>query len=297
MRIAKPALVVLAACIVVGESQSSNGAVLFNISGGTAPGFTYSSDSGSNNVINAPGAPTTGSTVFDGSNTSAWIGSTQSAPAVLSVTGLNVNQSYIIQWAYIGSEAANQNLFQVTNTGAIVIATSVPSAGFVADNRNNNCCASLNPAPTVNIGATVYENTSVAPSIPGFSIWDTITGKSVTNGTANPAPNLGAANLIFAYLTPDTDPAHTAAGIFWDLTTTPTNTIVFGFNDNGAGDDDHDDFVGIATIIAGSTVTTPIPGALPLFGSALGGVMGLLAWRKKRRSPGTDPGPRLRKLR
>jgi hypothetical protein len=284
MRISKLAWGVLSGCVLMTASQSSNGAVLFNISGGAVPGFSYSSDSGSNNVINAPGAPTTGSTVFDGSNTSAWIGSTSGTQAALSVTGLNVNQSYIIQWSYIGSEAANQNLFQITNSGAIVLATSVPSSGFAADNRNNNCCASINPTPTVNMGATIYENTGGPMSIPGFTLRDANTGISVTNGGANPAPNAGAANLIFAYLTPDVDPAHTAAGIFWDLTSTPTNTIVFAFNDNGAGDDDHDDFVGIATIIAGSTVVTPIPGALPLFGSALGGAIGLLTWRKKRRA-------------
>lgn len=284
MRIPKLALGVLSACIILAESQSSNGAVLFSISGGAVPGFDYNSDVGSNNVINAPGTPATGATVFDGSNTSAWIGSTQSTQAVLSVAGLDANQSYIIQWAYIGSESADQNLFQITKSGAIVIATSVPGAGFVADNQNNNCCASVNPAPTINIGATIYENTGLATSIPGFSITDTVTGLSVTNGTSNPTPNLGAANLIFAYLTPDRDPTHTAAGIFWDLTTTPTNTIVFAFNDNGAGDDDHDDFVGIATIIAGSTVVTPIPATLPLFGSALGGAIGLLTWRKKRRA-------------
>jgi hypothetical protein len=275
---------IVSGCVLMTASQSSNGAVLFDISGGAVPEFAYNSDVSSNNVINAPGAPTTGSTVFDGSNASAWIGSTQSAPSVLSVTGLNANQSYIIQWAYIGSEAANQNLFQITNSGAIVIATSVPSVGFVADNRNNNCCASVNPAPIVNIGATIYVNTGATTSIPGFSIRDSITGMSVTNGTTNPSPNIGAANLIFAYLTPDIDAAHNAAGIFWDLTTTPTNTIVFGFNDNGASDDDHDDFMGIATIIAGSTVATPIPGALPLFGSALGGAIALLRWRKKRRA-------------
>ncbi len=99
-------------------------------------------------------------------------------------------------------------------------------------------------------------------------------------------PNHGGANLIFAYLTPDNG-VHPLRGlpagsILWDITTTQTNTILFGFNDNGAGDDNHDDFVGIAPVMAGGLQETPIPAALPLFGSVLGG--GLLFRRLRKRA-------------
>jgi hypothetical protein len=61
---------------------------------------------------------------------------------------------------------------------------------------------------------------------------------------------------------------------------------VFGFNDNGAGDDNHDDFVGILSLTPGKLQpgNTPIPGALPLFGSVLGGGFLFRKLRKRRQA-------------
>jgi hypothetical protein len=67
------------------------------------------------------------------------------------------------------------------------------------------------------------------------------------------------------------------------LTDRPTQFVVFGFNDNGFGDDNHDDFVGVMALVPGGLAgDTPIPGALPLFGSVLGG--GLLFRRLRKRN-------------
>jgi hypothetical protein len=196
---------------------------------------------------------------------------------------LTAGQGYTIQWTYIGSEASNQNVFSISAAGATVAANgAVP---FSADNRNNSCCGGINPLPTANTGATAYNNGAATVSTPGFTVTDNTTGASTTNNGAstNPIPNSGSANLIFAYLTPGTH------GFQWDITTTQTNEIVFGFNDNGSGDDDHDDFMGLAAILGGSSCEcdvspTPIPGALALFGTAMGGTIGLLRWRRKRKN-------------
>ena len=64
----------------------------------------------------------------------------------------------------------------------------------------------------------------------------------------------------------------------------PTDTIVFGFNDTGSNDDDHDDIMIIGRIISSTNeLPTPIPGALPLFGSVLGGALVLLGSHRKRK--------------
>jgi len=245
-------------------------------------------------VVNATGVTPTGSTVFDpgagaavgGQATagSAWVGSTASSTAVLSVSGLSAGQGYTIAWTYIGNESDNLNNFNVVSTGtAAIVTNSVAPTGQNGDNRNNNCCNSVNPAPVILFGSTLYNNGANAISTPGFTLKDLTTGGSVTNnGVAgsNPVPSSGVANLIFAYLTPDNG-AH--PGMLWDLTTTPTTAVIFGFNDNGFSDDNHDDWMGIAQLLPGGLQTvTPIPGALPLFATGLG-ALGLLSWRRKRK--------------
>jgi hypothetical protein len=55
------------------------------------------------------------------------------------------------------------------------------------------------------------------------------------------------------------------------LTANVTDIVVIGFNDTGAPDDNHDDFMLAAFISETPGEQTPIPGALPLFASALAG--------------------------
>jgi hypothetical protein len=284
----KLAFVALCTTALTAVSQTSQAAVAFSIDGGGFTTFDYSTAIGDNNVINATGVTQTGSTVVDptanaGVTSTVWHASTNgtlAGTAVLNVSGLNTAvSSYTISWTFIGNEAAHSNGF---TSGTIINA--------LGDNRNNNntsgfaCCTGVNPTTTQFLGNVSYTTTG-ATSTPLFSLKDNTSGATVINNGlpgSNPVPNGGAANLIFAYLTPHLTGGGPAISPFaWDLTTAQTNTIVFGFNDDGSADDNHDDWMGIATVTQTGRQEVPIPGALSLFGSVLGG--GLLFRRLRKR--------------
>jgi len=74
-----------------------------------------------------------------------------------------------------------------------------------------------------------------------------------------------------------------------NLTRDPTKSddwFVFALNDSGGPDDNHDDYVGFAhvTFVPPDQFPTPIPGALPLFASAIGGGFAFSKWRKRRKA-------------
>jgi hypothetical protein len=80
-------------------------------------------------------------------------------------------------------------------------------------------------------------------------------------------PPTNGASIAFAYL----DPAS------FQIVAQATDVVLFLLDDGGAGpDDNHDDYAGIV-------VATPVPAALPLFLTALGGA-GLLGRRRQRRT-------------
>lgn len=288
----KVALAALCTTALTGFSQTSQAAVaLFDITGTPVTAFTYGTDVPDSNVVNASGvAPTTLSGVYDpfaiplGGNTAssggalgAWLGSGPSVNSVVSVIGLTPGSGYTVNYTWIGTEAGNANQFSAP--GGAITTTGV--------NLNDNNQPSTN-GPVVSMGTSLYNNGVSTTATPSFTVTDTSTpgtfpNNTVTNGGTNPDPNNGnAANLIFAYLT-NVAPEGAPGGYQWYLTTTETNTIIFGFNDNGGSDDNHDDFVGIASVFIGNNEgTTPLPGALPLFGSVLGG--GLLFRRFRKRS-------------
>jgi hypothetical protein len=284
----KFALVALCTTALTAVSQTAQaGPLVFDISGGTVPVFSYNGAVSSDNVVNAPGSPVTGSTVYDLSATADWEASTaatSSAAAinsVLSVSGLAANQQYTVAFTFAGSEADNTNQFSVAPTGNVVtngaIATSTTGANH---NLNSNYNGNPQVGPTVSMGGVRYVNTGPGGNIPGFTVTDPagIAPKAVTNGGTNAVPGGGKASLIFSYAIFD--------GTNYTLTTIPSDFVVFGFNDSGSGDDNHDDFVGIATLAIGSNDSgpTPIPAALPLFGSVLGGGYLFSKWRRKRKA-------------
>ena len=271
----KFALVALCTTALTAASQPSHADVLFNISGVSQNSFSYGLAEGSDNVINFTGQPAannTGSTVLDpNSAPSTWIGSGDPGTGFVNSAGhgnrLSAPPRIILStWTYVGSESGD------------IIQFSAPGGAITTndDDRNNNC-ATCSAGPgrnvsTVPMGSTAYNN----GDIPVFTVNDTnqIAG-SVTNGSLNPAPANFFASLIFSYANLD--------GGNFVLTDHPTQFVVFGFNDNGFGDDNHDDFVGVMSLVPGQLEnSTPIPGALPLFGSVLGG--GLLFRRLRKRN-------------
>ena len=251
----KLALVALSTTALMVVSHSSQAATL-TISGGQSllatpgefPG--YGTAIPQNNVVNNPASKLVDTTGLPGSS---WITSSAVSPTIL----LAPSGSYTIGWTYLGSES--NNTIQLI-TGAFT---------FAENNANNNCgtCALPLPAPTspqtgpVALGISAGSTTTVA-----FSMHDVETGATLANGPGNSPPGSGFAGLIFSYATFDP-----GTGIY-SLTPNATSFAVFGFNDNGGADDNHDDFMGVATLLGGGTQgVVPIPAALPLFGSVLGG--------------------------
>ena len=271
----------VALCAVVAlttASQTSHAYALFNITGVPQNGFTYGTAFSDDNVINSNGVTSTGSTVIDpGAAPSTWLGSGLNASTVfvnsmVTVTGLLPDQGYSVTWIYVGSES--NDVIRFTAPGGAITTNE--------DNRNNNCTGcNQGPGqfqPTVLMGSTAYN----FGDLPVFTVTDTnqILG-TVTNGGGNPAPVNFFASLIFSYATFD--------GNNWTLTGTSSQFVVFGFNDNGFGDDNHDDFVGVMAVVGANIdpaplpAPTPLPAALPLFTTGLG-ALGLLRWRRKRKA-------------
>jgi hypothetical protein len=288
MKITAKKHLLAALCVFVAlttASQTSQAAPLvFDITGVPQNGFTYGTAPGDDNVVNSNGVTSTGSTVVDtGAAPSTWLGSGLNQNNVLvnsfvSVSGSDPTHGYTISWTYVGSESDNTIQFAVPtnpnvfNNGAIT----------TNDDDRNNSCTTCQPGHVVNtstvpMGSTTYFNDGT--NIPAFALTDISgSGGTVTNGGDNPVPKAFGANLIFSYANFD--------GSNYTLTSDRAAWVVFAFNDNGFGDDDHDDFVGVMGLVeCGGCVKlsqpTPLPAALPLFATGLC-ALGLLRWRRKR---------------
>ena len=242
-------------------------AATFEIVGGSplsaGPTPFYGTALSQNNVVNSPGASPTGAAVFDptGPNLTPdtpWVqgGQLVAHTGSSSFTG--------ISWFFLGSESG----FQVTFHS--------PALADFTEGNQNNSAYSGNPPLTVGF---LGSKLNVGSGPIQFSLtWAT---GSVDNSALQPNPGSGVPNLIFSYATfvePD----------LLMLTKSVSDIIIFALNDGGA-DNDHDDFIGAAIVTeradcecAPLQATTPIPGALPLFGGVLGGGLLLHRWRKRR---------------
>ena len=274
------ALVALCATALTSVTQKAHALVTFDIVPGASllsipgqfPG--YGTVISQDNVVNSG---TAGQTVADGLSGASWIASTTSSPAYLTVVGLTGSQTYNVKFSYLGSES--NDVIQFTS-GAIT--------PFKENNANNNCatCAASGfPSPQTGI-APIGTNTGLTATIVPFTLTDTgPTGSgSLSNGTTNAQPGSNIANLIFSYAT-----FNPAAGLngMYTLTSSVTDFVVFGFNDNGGSDDNHDDFIGVAQLQVlgqGTQGETPLPAALPLFGSVIGGGFLFRRLRNRRRA-------------
>ena len=274
------ALVALCATALTSVTQKAHALVTFDIVPGafllTIPGQFpgYGTAISQDNVVNSG---TAGQTVADGLSGASWIASTTSSPAYLTVVGLSGPQTYNVKFSYLGSESNDVNQF---TSGAIT--------PFKENNANNNCatCAASGfPSPQTGI-APIGTNTGLTATIVPFTLTDTgPTGSgSLSNGTTNAQPGSNIANLIFSYAT-----FNPAAGLngMYTLTSSVTDFVVFGFNDNGGSDDNHDDFIGVAQLQVlgqGTQGETPLPAALPLFGRVIGGGFLFRRLRNRRRA-------------
>jgi hypothetical protein len=233
------------------------------------PSPFYSGSPSSNNVINSPSAPSTGSVLTDPTGPNL----TANTPWVMNGFVSTTLTNYAVNWFYAGSESGYAITFSAIGlTGGM--------GPFTENNNNNSCsgsCASSGTTAPVFMGMTTN-------SLAFTLSW--ATGSVTNNGSTtdpNPTPGNGIANLIFSFLQPN------SGGPGFTLTILPTNWFAFALNDNGSGDDDHDDFVGFGQIIpllTGQAGTTPIPATLSLFGSVIAGGLALGAWRKRRKRRG-----------
>jgi len=257
--IRKYALAALCGAAIVGVGQSAKAATwdINDPPAVLAGPANYGTGSTQNNVVNnlsgAAGIYDTfnGATIFANANLSA-----------------NFVGTYTVSWVYLGSES--NNLIQFNAPG-------VP-LGFVETNANNNCAAGLPfcfpsaQSGTVAMGS-IGGQTAVQPAFNFLDVTPLGDGSSVANGANNPVG--GGPNFLmsFAIFQDVGDPLFNpifGAGLY--LTASVTDIVVIGLNDTGAPDDNHDDFM-LAAFITDrpGENEVPIPGALPLFASVLGG--------------------------
>jgi hypothetical protein len=257
--IRKYVLAALCGAAIVGVGQTAQAAT-WDITGGVlnfAPP-NYGVLPGQNNVLNQ--GILGNAQVFDELN-----GASIYAGSQLQTTFIT---AYDVTWTYLGSESDNT----LTFTGPGV-------AGFDEFNANNNCIigcpVSPQPGPVVMGSAT--NQTAVQPV---FNFTDQDDGSTAVNGL-NPLPpgvgdpQPGDPNFLMSYA----EFRNGAFGLGWYLTLSVTDYVVIGLNDSGFADDNHDDFTLVGFIQ--ESAETPIPGALPLFASVLGG--GLLFRRLRNR--------------
>jgi hypothetical protein len=258
-----------AVCIVLGAGLLHGGtaaeASSVNITGaafgtdGIGSFAGYGSSSSKNNVVGyAPSGLT------DPFNGSQWRtqGNAHTSAAIANVP------YYQIDWYLIGAESGYTNSLYFNGS---LISTE--------HNQNNRLEAGNDPGPSF-IGTTT--GSGAGTPIP-FTLAD------VTNG-ANAKPGAFIASLMFAYV----EPVYDRHGVLkrWRVTGQQTDWFAFASNDSGSSDRDFDDFVGVAHVraIDGPPLApTPLPGALPLMASILGGGYLLNKWRNRHRQAEPTP--------
>lgn len=234
----------------------------------TAPTPLYGNATSVNNVVNSPGAPPTGSILNDPTGPTL----TGSTPWVQQgQVSANVGANpYFVNWYFTGSES-----------GYAITLTAPNGVNFTEGNQNNSAYAG--GPPLTNGSYQQLGTSSYAAGDPlSFQLtWAAGPNGSVDNSHLQSAPGISQANLIFSYVDIST---YASTGLL-NLTTTAGDWFAFALNDSGGSDDNHDDFVGFAQITTtnGGPGLTPIPAALPLFGSVIGGGLAFGKWRRRRK--------------
>jgi hypothetical protein len=213
----------------------------------------YGSAEAKNNVVSNQFAPNpAGIYDFTGRRNTPWLAGG---------TVLSEVSSYYVDWYFNGAESGDTINFLSS------------TVSFAESNQNNNNQGGNDPGWTL-LGTTT--NIGLNSPIP-FSLTDTTYAMTLANGTLDPA----AGSLIYAYA----DPKYWKGELIgWTLSLDATDWFVFAFNDPGSGDKDFDDYVGIGHVRVADLPPspTPLPGALPLMGSVLGGGYLMRKWRSRR---------------
>ena len=227
---------------ITGAKFGTNGIVQF-------PGYGSAIDK--NNVVG-----TTASGLSDPTKGAGWRtqGNSTSSAVIANVP------TYAVDWYFVGAESGDKIKFLSQ------------SLQFQENNQNNSYNPGNDPG-WLKIGTTT--GSGLGQPIP-FTLTDTNTTPNniIANG-ANHKPGAFISSLMFAYV----EPVYTRRGALkgWKVTTKPTDWFAFGYDDPGSANNDHDDLMMIGHLRA-----TPIPGALGLMGSFLGGGYLVRRWRRWR---------------
>ncbi len=264
---------------ITGVAQAGTVGLLAGSALATAPNPLYGTAAGSNNVINSQGVTPTGSALYDPTTTDAllhantpWVQQSQVSSNTTSAAG------YFVNWYFTGAESGYNIAFNAPGVTT-----------FTEANQNNSFNGGGPPLTSGSfqyLGTSHYGVTAGVNDALAFDLsWTGGGGGSIDNSGVQTAPSNAGANLIFSYL----DITTLFSGPYANLTTQPGDWFAFALNDTGGPDDNHDDFVGFAQIVPDTgggpgPGVTPIPAALPLFGSVLGGGIFVGNWRKRRKN-------------
>ena len=286
--VGKLAAVALCATALTAFSYSANASTV-DFTTGTpgpltqaTPNPLYGGALSDNNVINSPGSPATNSALYN-STSPATPAATPWIQQTAATTSLS---TYYVAWFFAGSESGYTITFNAPST--VTQTTPVPLGPVTYTEHDNNNNIGGAPLPG-GAGYKYLGMTEGNTSLIDFTLnWLSGGAHSISNGDTTAPGTNGVPSLIFSYINPVFDANNLFTGQ-WDLTHNATDWFAFGLNDTGGPDDNHDDYVGFALVSrspGGGPGTTPIPGALPLFSTVLGGGLAFSTWRKRRKNKG-----------
>jgi hypothetical protein len=189
--------------------------------------------------------------------------------------------SYLIDWYFNGAESGDKITFSapsLTTNGSIGPVT------FNEYDQNNRHRSGYDPGWwSFGVDGVIGQTTGAGDGDPiKFTVYDGTKG-GVENGVNNQKPGKYATpSLIFSYVDPIYNSKDELKG--WKLTLEKTDWFAFAFDDPGSKDNDHDDYIGVAYVreYKPPPSPVPIPGALPLMGTVLGGGFFIRKWRTRR---------------
>ena len=246
---------------ITGSSFGSDGVPAF-------PG--YGTGAGNNNVINTAAFPVPGSQVTDPTGA----GTTFRAEGIITpgTVSSTLGGAYFVDWFFVGSESG----FAATLTAGV--GGTVTHTELL--DQNNNVGGVV--TGTQFLGTTAHAGATLIPFTVS-SLGGSVTNGPVSDNNVPSGPPSSSNSLVFSYLTP-TNLTGGLGSWTWDLTSTPTDWFLFAYDD-GATDDNHDDYIGLAFVYVdrGNVPDpTPLPAGLPLMATVLAGGYLVNRWNRRK---------------